>query len=78
MNERLLNPVSDAELDSRWTAVRKVMADGGVDAIVAQSNNDWLGGHAKWLTETRTAIGQLMIDNLTAHFAGRKLPTPVT
>jgi D-3-phosphoglycerate dehydrogenase len=28
--------------------------------------------------ETRTAIGQLMIDNLAAHFAGRKLPTPVT
>jgi hypothetical protein len=28
--------------------------------------------------ETRTAIGQLMIDNLTAHFAGQKLPTPVT
>jgi D-3-phosphoglycerate dehydrogenase len=27
--------------------------------------------------ETRTAIGQLMIDNLTAHFAGQKLPTPV-
>jgi D-3-phosphoglycerate dehydrogenase len=28
--------------------------------------------------ETRTAIGQLMIDNLTAHFAGMSLPTPVT
>ncbi len=28
--------------------------------------------------ETRTAIGQKMIDNLTAHFAGGKLPTPVT
>jgi D-3-phosphoglycerate dehydrogenase len=28
--------------------------------------------------ETRTAIGQLMIDNLSAHFAGQKLPTPVT
>jgi lactate dehydrogenase-like 2-hydroxyacid dehydrogenase len=28
--------------------------------------------------ETRTAIGQLMIDNLTAHFSGEKLPTPVT
>jgi len=27
--------------------------------------------------ETRTAIGQLMIDNLAAHFAGRKLPTQV-
>jgi lactate dehydrogenase-like 2-hydroxyacid dehydrogenase len=28
--------------------------------------------------ETRTAMGQLMIDNLTAHFAGRPLLTPVT
>jgi len=27
--------------------------------------------------ETRTAIGQLMIDNLSAHFAGRALITPV-
>jgi Xaa-Pro aminopeptidase len=51
MNERLLNPVSNAELDRRWAAVRKAMADHGVDAVVAQSNNDWLGGHAKWLTD---------------------------
>jgi lactate dehydrogenase-like 2-hydroxyacid dehydrogenase len=27
--------------------------------------------------ETRTAIGQLMIDNISAHFAGKPLPTPV-
>lgn len=27
--------------------------------------------------ETRSAIGQLMIDNLSAHFAGKPLPTPV-
>ncbi len=27
--------------------------------------------------ETRSAIGQLMIDNLSAHFGGRPLPTPV-
>jgi Xaa-Pro aminopeptidase len=51
MNERLLNPVSNAELDRRWAAVRKAMADHGVDAVIAQSNNDWLGGHAKWLTD---------------------------
>lgn len=51
MNERLLNPVSTAELDRRWAAVRKMMADHGVDALIAQSNNDWLGGHAKWLTD---------------------------
>jgi Xaa-Pro aminopeptidase len=51
MNERLLNPVSNAELDRRWAAVRNAMADHGVDALVVQSNNDWLGGYAKWLTD---------------------------
>jgi hydroxypyruvate reductase len=34
--------------------------------------------HGSATVETRTAIGELMIENLTAHFAGRKLPTPVT
>jgi lactate dehydrogenase-like 2-hydroxyacid dehydrogenase len=33
--------------------------------------------HGSATIETRTAIGQLMIDNLTAHFAGRPLLTPV-
>ncbi len=33
--------------------------------------------HGSATIETRTAIGQSMIDNLTAHFAGRRLPTPV-
>jgi Xaa-Pro aminopeptidase len=51
MNERLLNPVSNAELDRRWAAVGKAMADHGVEALIVQSNNDWLGGHAKWLTD---------------------------
>jgi len=34
--------------------------------------------HASATVETRTAMGALMIDNLTAHFAGSKLATPVT
>ena len=51
MNERLLNPVSNAELDRRWTAVRAAMTQQGVEALIVQSNNDWLGGHAKWLTD---------------------------
>jgi Xaa-Pro aminopeptidase len=51
MNERLLNPISNAELDRRWAAVRAAMAEGRVDALVVQSNNDWLGGYAKWLTD---------------------------
>jgi lactate dehydrogenase-like 2-hydroxyacid dehydrogenase len=33
--------------------------------------------HGSGTVETRTAIGQLMIDNLSAHFAGQPLLTPV-
>jgi lactate dehydrogenase-like 2-hydroxyacid dehydrogenase len=33
--------------------------------------------HGSATIETRTAIGQLMIDNLSAHFGGRPLLTPV-
>ncbi|KMO36260.1 2-hydroxyacid dehydrogenase [Methylobacterium variabile] len=33
--------------------------------------------HASGTVETRRAMGQLVRDNLTAHFAGRELPTPV-
>ena len=51
MNERLLNPISHAELDRRWAAVREAMAERRVEALVVQSNNDWLGGYAKWLTD---------------------------
>src|SRR5260370_17328084 len=51
MSERQGNRLAVAELDRRWTAVRKAMADHGVDALIVQSNNDWLGGHVKWLTD---------------------------
>ncbi len=51
MNERLLNPISQSELERRWTAVRGAMRERGIDALVVQSNNDWLGGYAKWLTD---------------------------
>ena len=33
--------------------------------------------HASGTIETRKAMGQLLRDNLTAHFAGKPLPTPV-
>src|SRR5580700_3757687 len=51
MNERLLNPISDAELGRRWAAVREALAECGADALVVQSSNDWLGGHVRWLTD---------------------------
>jgi hypothetical protein len=69
MNERL-NPVSKAELDRRWAAVRKAMAKHGVAALIVQSNNDWLGGYVKWLTDHPATNGY-------PRFAGRPLLTPV-
>ena len=33
--------------------------------------------HASGTTETREAMGQLVIDNLAAHFSGKPLVTPV-
>ncbi len=33
--------------------------------------------HASGKFETRKAMGKLLRDNLTAHFEGRPLPTPV-
>jgi Xaa-Pro aminopeptidase len=47
---RVCNTVSRAELERRWTAVRAVMRDACVDALVLQNSNDWLGGYVRWFT----------------------------
>jgi Xaa-Pro aminopeptidase len=57
MSERLLNPISDAELQRRWAATRREMAERGIDALVLQSNNDWLGGYVKWFTDIPAVNG---------------------
>jgi Xaa-Pro aminopeptidase len=51
MTDRRLNPISTAELERRWAAVRAMMRDYGLDALVMQNNNDWLGGSVKWFTD---------------------------
>ncbi len=51
MNERIVNPISDRELERRWGAVRKAMRERGIDALIMQNNNDWLGGYVKWFTD---------------------------
>jgi len=48
---RILTRISDEELKRRWGAVRRLMEDRGIDAVVMQNTNDWLGGHVKWFTD---------------------------
>ncbi len=57
MDQRLLNPISTRELERRWAAARKEMAERKIDALVMQNNNDWLGGNVRWFTDTPLSNG---------------------
>lgn len=50
-DQRILVSISDQELQRRWDAVRRGMLERGLDAIVMQNTNDWLGGYVKWFTD---------------------------
>jgi len=49
--ERVETPISTRELERRWSAVRKGMAERNIDALVMQNASDWLGGYVKWFTD---------------------------
>ncbi len=51
MQERVICPISSGELERRWKAVREVMKDRGVDFLLVQNSNDYLGGYLKWFTD---------------------------
>ena len=55
--ERVAVRVSDAEMERRWAAARKVMAERGIEALIAYGTEDWLGGHARWFTDVPTHNG---------------------
>jgi Xaa-Pro aminopeptidase len=50
-SSRILTRISQAELTRRWNAVRQVMRQRGIDTVVMQNTNDWLGGYVKWFTD---------------------------
>jgi Xaa-Pro aminopeptidase len=37
-------------MERRWEAARRPMREQGIDALVMQCSNDWLGGYVRWLT----------------------------
>jgi hypothetical protein len=56
-NERINSPISTPELERRWAAVRDAMAEQRIDALVMQSNNDWMGGYVKYFTDVPATNG---------------------
>ena len=47
----LVHSISDQELQRRWNEVRRRMRDEGIDVLVMQNDNEWLGGYVKWFTD---------------------------
>lgn len=45
------SPISQAEMERRWALARRVMADEGLDALIMQAREDWMGGYVRWFTD---------------------------
>ena len=45
LSERLNTPISTAELERRWRAVRAAMEREKIDVLLMQNNNDHMGGY---------------------------------
>jgi Xaa-Pro aminopeptidase len=57
MSDRVNHPLPDRELERRWALIRKAMEERGVDVLLAQANNDFMGGYVKYLTDMPATNG---------------------
>jgi len=57
LSERLQTPISTAELERRWAAVRAAMEREKIDALLMQNNNDYMGGYVKYFTDLPATNG---------------------
>jgi Xaa-Pro aminopeptidase len=57
LSERLQTPISTAELERRWAAVRAAMERDKVDVLLMQNNNDYMGGYVKYFTDLPATNG---------------------
>ncbi len=57
ISERVNRPISTSELERRWAAVRSAMEAENIDVLLMQSNNDHMGGYAKYFTDIPATNG---------------------
>lgn len=57
LSERINTPISTGELERRWALVRAAMAASGIDALLMQNNNDYMGGYVKYFTDLPATFG---------------------
>jgi Xaa-Pro aminopeptidase len=56
-SERVNHPLPTRELERRWALIRAAMEERGVDVLLAQANNDFMGGYVKYLTDLPATNG---------------------
>jgi Xaa-Pro aminopeptidase len=57
LSERLNTPISTAELERRWSAVRAAMQGQKIDVLLMQNNNDHMGGYVRYFTDMPAVNG---------------------
>lgn len=78
--ESLTEFISTSELERRWREVRKKMKEEGIDFLVMQNDNEWLGGYVKWFTDIPARNGYPLTvifpidDEMTTITCGGKPP----
>jgi Xaa-Pro aminopeptidase len=55
--ENVRQPISTAELERRWAETRKAMVKQGIDCLVMQNSNQYLGGYVRWFTDVPAKEG---------------------
>jgi Xaa-Pro aminopeptidase len=57
ISERINTPISTPELERRWAAVRAAMTEHGIDVLLMQASNDFMGGYVKYFTDLPATNG---------------------
>jgi hypothetical protein len=55
--ERVHHPIETSELERRWNAVRAAMETHGIDVLLMQNSNDFMGGYVKYFTDIPATHG---------------------
>ena len=51
---RIRFPMSDREMKRRWSTVQTVMQEQGIDVLIAQNADQYLGGYFRYFTDLPT------------------------
>ena len=57
LKQKVLCPISTAELERRWQAVRDLMEEEKIDFLLIQNSEDYLGGYVRWFTDLPAVHG---------------------